>query len=179
MAGGPAFAHFPKGSEIADQDGRFCRTLFFTSRPPWTMATTCRGGGSPAGHSFTLGVQSRFMTIELGVSPRVLMALFDTSQVSPGISREIPGVGTLKLGIMMEKRDFPPMQANAFVPIVLTISTTVLSGVVVRLLADFLAAKIKGADKARRMMTINKKLVEVTTPEAILIVLTEEIKIEE
>lgn len=119
------------------------------------------------------------MTIELGVSPRVLMALFDTSQVSPGISREIPGVGTLKLGIMMEKRDFPPMQANAFVPIVLTISTTVLSGVVVRLLADFLAAKIKGADKARRMMTINKKLVEVTTPEAILIVLTEEIKIEE
>jgi hypothetical protein len=119
------------------------------------------------------------MTIELGVSPRTLVALFDSNQVSPGISREIPGVGTIKLGTMLENHDFPSIQASALVPIVLTISTTVLSGVIVRLLADFLTAKMKGEDKARRMMTINKRVVEVTTPDAMVTILSEEIKIEE
>jgi hypothetical protein len=119
------------------------------------------------------------MTIELGVSPRTLFALFDSNQVSPGMSREIPRVGTIKLGTMMENRNSPSIQATAFVPIVVTISATVLSGVIARLLADFLTSKIKGEDKARRMMMINKKLVEVSTPDAMVKILTEEIKIEE
>jgi hypothetical protein len=119
------------------------------------------------------------MTIELGVSARALSALFDSKQVSSGMSREIPGVGTIQLGTMLETRDFPSVQATAFVPIVLMIGKTVASGVMIKLLADFLTAKIKGEDKARRMMMIRKKVVEVTTPEAMVKVLMEEIKMEE
>jgi hypothetical protein len=68
------------------------------------------------------------MTIELGVSPRTLVALFDSNQVSLGISREIPGVGTIKLGTMLENHDFPSIQASASVPIVLTIHNGTIGG---------------------------------------------------
>jgi len=118
------------------------------------------------------------MTIELGVSPRALFDLFDSHQVSPGMSREVPGVGTIKLGVMMERRDLPPIQATAFVPIVLAFGSTVATGVTIKLLADFLTAKLRGQDKARRMMTINKKLVEVTTPEAMVKIFEETIEID-
>jgi hypothetical protein len=118
------------------------------------------------------------MTIELGVSPRALFDLFDSKQVSSGMSREVPGVGTIKLGAMMERRDLPSIQATAFVPIVLAFGSTVATGVTIKLLADFLSAKLKGQDKARRMMTINKKLVEVTTAEAMVKILEETIEID-
>ncbi len=119
------------------------------------------------------------MTIELGVSPRALFDLFDSKQVSSGMSREVPGGATIQLGVMMERRDLPSIQATAFVPILLTIGTGVVSGVTVKLIADFLTEKLKGEDKARRMMTINRKVVEVTTREAMVKTLTEEIEIEE
>jgi hypothetical protein len=118
------------------------------------------------------------MTIELGVSPRALTQLFDSKQVSSGMSLEVPSVGTIKFVVMMERRDLPSVQATAFVPILLTIGTAVVSGVTVKLLADFLTAKLKGQDKERRMMTINKKLVEVTTPEAMVKILEETIEID-
>lgn len=117
------------------------------------------------------------MTIELGVSPRALFALFDRTQVSPGMSREVLGVGTIKLGVMIERRTDPSIQATAFVPIVLAFGSQVVTGVTIKLLADFLTAKLKGQDKERRMMTINRKLVEVTTPEAIVKILEETIDI--
>ena len=116
------------------------------------------------------------MTIELGVSPRALFDLFDSKQVSSGMSREVPGGATIQLGVMTERRDLPSIQATAFVPILLTIGTGVVSGVTVKLIADFLTEKLKGEDKARRMMTINRKVVEVTTREAMAKTLTEEIK---
>ena len=118
------------------------------------------------------------MTIELGVSPRALFDLFDSKQVSSGMSREVPGVGTIELGVMMERRDPPSIQATAFVPIILAVGSKVATGVTIKLLADFLTAKLKGQDKARRMMTINKKLVEVTTPEAMVKILEETIEID-
>jgi hypothetical protein len=64
------------------------------------------------------------------------------------------------------------------VPIVLAFGSAVVTGVTIRMLSDFLTEKLKGEDKARRMMTINRKLVEVTTSEAMLKILTEEIKME-
>ena len=115
------------------------------------------------------------MTIELGVSPHVLLDLFDSKQISTGMSREVPGGARIQLVVMRETRGFPSIQGTAFVPILLTIGT----GVTIKMLADFLTEKLKGEDKARRMMTINRKLVEVTTPEAMVKILTEEIKIEE
>ena len=118
------------------------------------------------------------MAIELGVSHQALFELFDSRQVSSGMSREVPGVGTIKLGLMMERRDVPSIQATAFVPIILTFGSTVATGVTIKLLADFLTAKLKGQDKARRMMTINRKLVEMTTPEAMVKILEETIKID-
>src|ERR1017187_3086389 len=118
------------------------------------------------------------MTIELGVSPQALFALFDSKQVSAGMSRAVAEGATIQLGVIMERRDLPSIQATAFVPILLTIGTGVVSGVTVKLLCDFLAEKLKGEDKARRMMTINRKLVEVTTPEAMMKILTETIEIE-
>ena len=118
------------------------------------------------------------MTIELGVSPQALFALFDSKQVSAGMSRAVAEGATIQLGVIMERRDLPSIQATAFVPILLTIGTGVVSGVTVKLLSDFLAEKLKGEDKARRMMTINRKLVEVTTPEAMMKILTETIEIE-
>jgi hypothetical protein len=118
------------------------------------------------------------MTIELGVSPRALFALFDSTQVSSGMSREVLGVGTIKLGVTIERRTDPSIQATAFVPIVLAFGSTVVTGVTIKLLADFLTAKLKGQDKERRMMTINRKLVEVTTPEAIVKILEETIDID-
>ena len=118
------------------------------------------------------------MTIELGVSPQALFALFDSKQVSAGMSRAVAEGATIQLGVIMERRDLPSIQATAFVPILLTIGTGVVSGVTVKLLSDFLAEKLKGEDKARRMMTMNRKLVEVTTPEAMMKILTETIEIE-
>ncbi|HVM93591.1 MAG TPA: hypothetical protein VMT67_12305 [Terriglobales bacterium] len=48
----------------------------------------------------------------------------------------------------------------------------------VKLLADFLTQKLKGEDKERRMMTVNRKIVEVTTAEAMVKVLQETIAID-
>jgi hypothetical protein len=115
------------------------------------------------------------MTIELGVSPRALFDLFDSKQVSAGMSREVPGGATIELGeMLMQKRDLP-IEATAFVPILVTIG----SGVAINLFASWLYDKLKGEDKARRMMTINRKVVEVTTPDAMVKILTEEIQIDE
>ncbi len=119
------------------------------------------------------------MTIELGVSPRALSALFDSKQISTGMIREIPGGATIQLGAMMERRDLPSIQATAFLPILVTISSNVASGVAIALISKFLTEKIKAKDKERRMITINKKLVEVTTPEALVKIFEETIKIEE
>lgn len=117
------------------------------------------------------------MTIELGVSPRALFALFDTHQVSTGMSREIPGGVTIQLGDTgMERRGLRSIEATAFVPILLQFGTAVVTAVTVKLLADFLTAKLKGNDKGRRMMTINRKLVEVTAPEAMVKIFTETIE---
>ena len=119
------------------------------------------------------------MTIDLGVSPRALFDLFDSRQVSSGMSREIPGVGTIQLGEMIERRGgLPPIQAIAFVPIILAFGSAVVTSVTVKLLADFLTAKLKGEERIRRMMTINRKLVEVTTSEAMLKILEETITID-
>jgi len=118
------------------------------------------------------------MTVELGVSPRALFDLFDSEHVSSVMSREVPGVGTIKLGLMIERRDLPSIQAAAFVPIVLAFGSTVATGVAIKLLADFLTAKLKAQDKARRMMTINSKLVEITTPEAMVKILEETIQVD-
>ena len=128
--------------------------------------------------SVTSGSTISLVTIELGVSPRALFDLFDRKQVSSAMRREIPGVGTIELGVMTERRNFPSVQATAFAPILLTIGKTVVSGVTVKLLADFLTAKLKGQDKARRMMTINKKLVEVTTSAAMVKILEETIEVD-
>jgi hypothetical protein len=104
------------------------------------------------------------MTIELGVSARALFDLFDSRQVSSGMSREVPGGAMIRLGEMpMQKSDLP-IQATAFVPILVTIG----SGVAINLFSSWLYEKLKGEDKARRMMTINRKVVEVTTPEAMV-----------
>jgi hypothetical protein len=130
----------------------------------------------PPGHR---GVQFQLMMIELGVSPRALFALFDGKEVSSGMSREVPGGATIQMGTMMERRDFSSIQATAFVPILLTFGSTMASGVAVKLIADFLTEKLKGQDKARRMMTINRRLVEVTTSEAIVKMLEETIEIKD
>jgi uncharacterized protein YbjT (DUF2867 family) len=119
------------------------------------------------------------MTVELGVPPRALFALFDSKEVSSGMSREVPGGATIQLGTIMERRDFSSIQATAFVPILLTFGSTVVSAVAVKLIADFLTEKLKGQGKARRMMTINRRLVEVTTSEAIVKMLEETIEIED
>ena len=118
------------------------------------------------------------MTIELGVSSRSLVDLFDSKQVTPGMSREIPGVGTLKLGATKVRDSAPSVQATAFVTIVLTLGKTVVKAAMVKLLADFLTQKLKGEDKERRMMTVNRKIVEVTTAEAMVRVLEETIAID-
>jgi hypothetical protein len=119
------------------------------------------------------------MTIKLGVSPRALFALFDSKEVSSGMSREVPGGATIQLGVMMETRDLPSIQATAFVPILVTIGSVAGSGVAINLFSSWLYDKVKGNDKARRMITINKKLVEVTAPEALVKIFEETIKIEE
>jgi hypothetical protein len=120
------------------------------------------------------------MTIELGVSRRALFDLFDSERVMSEMSREIPGVGTIQLGTMIERRGgVAPIQATAFVPILITFGTGVVSAVTVKLLSDFLVAKLKGEDKARRMMTVNREIVEVTTSEAMVKILTEDIRIED
>jgi len=120
------------------------------------------------------------MTIELGVSPRALSTLFDSNEIRTGMVREVPGGATIQLGeILMEKRDLPSIQASAFVTVLLTFGSGVISGVVVNLLSSWLTEKLKGDDKGRRMMCINRKLVEVTTSEAMTRILTETIEIEE
>jgi len=93
------------------------------------------------------------------------------------MSREIPGGAVIRLGVMMERRDPPTIQATAFVPILLAFGSTVVTGVTIKLLADFLIEKVNGEDKARQMITVNRRLIEVTTPEAMVKILEETIEI--
>jgi uncharacterized membrane protein (DUF106 family) len=118
------------------------------------------------------------MTIELGVSVPAVFDLFETRQFSSGMTREVPHVGTIKLGVMMETRGLPSIQAMPFFPVVVTFGSKVITALTIKLLADFVTGKLKGKEKARRMMTINKKLIEVTTSEAMVKILEETIAID-
>lgn len=115
------------------------------------------------------------MTIEIGCSPRDLLRLFDSNTISPGMTYEAPGGVTLELGQMFEKRGgLPDIQATAFIPVLATVGSTVALG----LFTNWLYDRLKGDGKTRRMVSINRTIVEVT-PEAITKVLKESIHIEE
>jgi len=75
----------------------------------------------------------------------------------------------------MEKRGgLPYIQAIEFIPI----AATFASGVAINLFSAWLYDKLKGDAKTRRMVSINRVIVEVT-PDAITKVLNESIHIEE
>jgi hypothetical protein len=113
------------------------------------------------------------MTLELGVSIRALAALFDSQNIRPGMSREAPDGVMIRLGEMpMARRNSPQIQATAFVPILITLG----SGAALNVFSNWLYDKLKGSSKGRQMITVNRKLVEVTTSDAMVRILEETIK---
>jgi hypothetical protein len=88
--------------------------------------------------------------------------------------RKVPGGATIQLGEMPpEKGDLPRIEA-ALVPVLLTLG----SGVGINVVSKWLYDKLKGDGKERKMIRINRVLVEIT-PEAITKILAESVEIED
>jgi hypothetical protein len=118
------------------------------------------------------------MRITIECTLKDMFALFESKSISSGMSREVPGGATIKLGQMpIERRDFPSIQAS-LVPIVIEFAKQHAADVPIAIFSAWLYDKLKGRSEAGKFIRVNRVMVEVT-PEAITKVLTESVEVEE
>ncbi len=111
------------------------------------------------------------MNFEMSCPVDVLFDLFESKEISTGMTKDVPGGAVIQLGEMPMQKRHITQDAAPLVVIAVSFGTSVAS----KLLADWLSGKMKKSKIQR--LRINRKEVEIT-PDGILKAIEETIEIE-